>query len=157
MILDIKPGVGIGDLEFGMSRVEVRRVLGEPDEKEKDRFEDDGEVVESEDWHYDKYELSLSFDQDEQWLLTTMAISSEESTLGQLPLMGMSEAQLIEVLKQMGIEDLDHEDMSDKENPSLVRIASDEYGINFWFEEGQLSEIQWTPLLNEEGEIDWPL
>jgi len=156
MVLDIKPGIGIGEIKFGLRRAQVVKVIGRADEIEEDKYEEDGQLIKSEDWHYDEYEMSLSFDEDENWLLTTIAISSGQVTLAGVPMMGMGEAGLVDILRNMGIEDLEYEDLSDRDNPNTLRVSSDEYGISFWFEEGELTEIQCSPLLNEHGEIDWP-
>ena len=42
------------------------------------------------------------------------------------------------------------------ESPSHELLASDFLGINFWFDEDQLSEVQWGPLFVDDESIDWP-
>jgi hypothetical protein len=59
-------------------------------------------------------------------------------------------------LRSKGITDLEYEDCSSEESPSHELLSSDSLGMNFWFDEDQLSEIQWGPLFVDDETIDWP-
>ena len=61
---DIKPGIGLGNLKFGMSRAEVKLMLGEPTFVDKYSHSDSDEDL-TESWEYEELELSMSFDEDE--------------------------------------------------------------------------------------------
>ena len=55
---NITPGIGLGVLRFGMTREQIKQLLGAPDEIVN-------EEADSETWHYDELDLSLNFDQEE--------------------------------------------------------------------------------------------
>ena len=46
--------------------------------------------------------------------------------------------------------------MSTVESPTHELISSDQLGINFWFDEDTLSEVQWGPLFVDDETIKWP-
>ena len=75
---NIELGKGVDNLKFGLTREKVALLMGEPSEKET--IDGDDEMGTSEAWHYDELELSLTFDEDDDWKLTTIAASSPEFT-----------------------------------------------------------------------------
>jgi hypothetical protein len=86
-----------------------------------------------------------------------MAISSEDATLNGKALIGLNRNQLLESLQDMGFEDLVFEDWSDEEDEDRHLVQSDASAINFWLEEGILTEIQWGPRYLDDETVDWPV
>jgi hypothetical protein len=152
---EIKSGIGLGDLKFGMTRNQVKKVLGDPDEIEKFSYTDSDEDL-TESWHYDKLELSLGFDEDVDWKLVTMAVSSGDYLFMNKKLIGLSREKLLETLSELGLKNLYIEDCSDEDGPGDELICSEKIGINFWMEDGKLSEVQWGPEYIDEETIRWP-
>ena len=75
---DIKPGFGLGNLKFGMTRAEVKLMLGEPSFIDKySHSESEDDLTES--WEYDELELSISFDEEED----VPAHGQDQNPLGQ--------------------------------------------------------------------------
>jgi len=150
-------GQGLGPVKFGMTRDQVEALLGAPDEVEEnvDIDEDLDEAAEA--WHYDELEMSASFDMEDDWRLGMMAISSEDATLNGKALIGLNRNQLLESLQDMGFEDLVFEDWSDEEDEDRHLVQSDASAINFWLEEGILTEIQWGPRYLDDETVGWPV
>ncbi len=150
-------GQGLGPVKFGMTRDQVEALLGAPDEVEEnvDIDEDLDEAAEA--WHYDELEMSASFDMEDDWKLGMMAISSEDALLNGKALIGLNRNQLLESLQDMGFEDLVFEDWSDEEDEDRHLVQSDASAINFWLEEGILTEIQWGPRYLDDETVDWPV
>ena len=150
-------GQGLGPVKFGMTRDQVEALLGAPDEVEEnvDIDEDLDEAAEA--WHYDELQMSASFDMEDDWRLGMMAISSEDATLNGKALIGLNRNQLLESLQDMGFEDLVFEDWSDEEDEDRHLVQSDASAINFWLEEGVLTEIQWGPRYLDDETVDWPV
>ena len=73
-IKNIQFGIGLGIIKFGMSRDQVKIILGEPNEKEL-HYDEDANIDASELWHYDDLDISISFDQEEDWKLVTLAVT----------------------------------------------------------------------------------
>lgn len=150
----IKIGTGLGDIKFGISREELITLLGDPTETDQfSAVEEEDYVTES--WHYDEHEFSVSFDEEDNWRLTTIAISSNEALLNDQVLIGKDKASVIEILKTLSLGEMESEDLSaDMDNSELVSFV--ESSINFWFEDGLLSEIQWGVLWEDEDTPKWP-
>lgn len=148
---DILPGEGLGKIRFGISRDQLKELIGEPDEVDEYSYSDSDEEL-TESWHYDELDLSASFDEEYDWRLVTLSVSGAEYAFMGKNLIGLQRFKLVETLTELGIEDLAFEDISSDESPDHQLIASDEAGINFWLEQGVLTEIQWSPLFIEDGD-----
>lgn len=155
-ISTIEAGQGLGDLKFGLERKDVELILGAPDEIETFSFSEDDEDDMTENWHYDALELSLSFDDSDDWRLGTISITSSQYLLKGFAPIGLSKDELESKLEALGVDDLEYDDWSPEETPVHELMASDSLGINFWFDEDKLSEVQWAPLFLDEETIIWP-
>ncbi len=156
-IKEIIPGVGIGDIKFGMSREEVRKIAGKPDDIENlPGFEEEiSDTLES--WHYDEYEFSLVFDADYDWKMVSVAVSDPFFTFHGKSIVGMDKQDVMDLLEQNNIEISSIEDVSDEENPDLELIESENDGLMIWLEDGEVIEMQILPDVEEDGEtVIWP-
>ena len=91
---NINKGVGLGILKFGIYTTDVEEELGNPSEAEKN--EDEGE-----NWHYDDYDMSMSFDEDSR--LVTIAVSDESYLLEGVSLIGKDIEFVEEQVKSMNL------------------------------------------------------
>lgn len=153
--LDILPGVGLGEVKFGMSREEAASLLGEPQAKEVVSYSDE-EDEKSDSWEYQDLRIDLSFEEAEDWRLVIISVSSEEYLLNGKTLIGSDQEELMTELAQLEISDLMVEDLSDEQNLNQQLISSELLGINFWLVEDTVQEIQWAPLFIDDDTIDWP-
>lgn len=152
---DILPGVGLGKLKFGMSREEVKALLGEPDHQEITHYGED-ESDQSDAWEYHPLRLDLSFEEAEGWRLVIISVSSEDYHLKGSSLIGLNMDELMEELEILRISDLEIEDLSSKDHPDQKLISSEALGLNFWVHNDILEEIQWGPLFIDDNTIQWP-
>jgi hypothetical protein len=150
---EIHPRTGLGQLKFGFTRDQVQAIMGEPDEVDQ---HEDGEGNSAEAWHYDELELSVSFEEEFDWKLVTIAVSSPDYTLNGKKVIGLNRLELIQVLNKMGITELLQEDWSSVDNPDHHLVMAEEDWVNFWLDDGVLTEIQWSPHFNDEEEVEWP-
>mgnify|MGYP005998920757 CR=1 FL=1 len=148
---EILLGEGLNDLKFGMTQDEVKAILNEPTEVETDSEEGIDVVT----MHYDNEELSLVFDGSLDLKLVSIASSNDALVLKERKIIGLAEGDLISSLDSMGFDDVSDEHFeadSDSEN----MYTSDEFGINFFIDNGEVSEVIWYPDFNEEGDVIWP-
>lgn len=137
---NIEIGIGIGDVKFGMSPDQVKVLLGEPDEVNKQVYSDEDPDYYSIEWHYDAIEMSVVFDMMETLELATISISSESFTLEGNSLIGNT------IEKVMGL--LDKTDLSseweelEEEEDNSRSFVNEEEGLSLYFEDGLLSELQ---------------
>ena len=153
---NIELGKGLDKLYFGMDREAFRDIMGEPDEIETIENEELPEDM-SEAWHYDDVELSASFDNLEDWRLTSLAVSSPDYTFEGIDLIGLSQQEVMEQIEMMDLGDVSIEELSDDEESSQQIATLLDVSLNLWFDNGMLTEIQWGPYWDEEEEeLIWP-
>ena len=152
---EIKYGYGLGNLKFGMTKYEVKLMLGEPSYiDEYSHSDSDNDLTES--WQYDELELSISFDEEEDWKLTMMSVNSNFYEFEGKSLIGKFEKDILADLVSLNIEDTYLEDVSERDGENHKVIEIDDKSINFWFIDGVLDEIQWSPLFIDDDTIKWP-
>lgn len=148
-------GNGVLNVKFGMTRDEVKAALGEPDEIEN--FEDEEDGGETEAWHYDDHELSATFDEVDDWRLTSLAVSSPEFLFQGINLIGLSSEEVIQQIEIMDLGEVNFEEISDEDIADQQVATIVEASLNLWFEDGILREIQWGPFWDEDNEeYIWP-
>jgi len=145
---NINKGVGLGILKFGIYTTDVEEELGNPSEAEKN--DDEGE-----NWHYDDYDMSMSFDEDSR--LVTIAVSDESYLLEGVSLIGKDVEFVEEQVKSMNLGESFHEEMSEGEEGGVSVLGFEDSSMNLWFEGGVLTEIQFWPLFKDEDTIVWPV
>jgi len=154
-IIDINIGKSLGDIKFGITREKLSDFLGEPDEIDSYNPSEDEDDFLTEAWHYDEYEFSVSFDEEDNWRLTTVSTSSPYCKLNGHQLIGAGLDDVLKTLENESLGDNELEDLSDaKNNHKLVCYISS--SLNLWFENDKLSEIQWGVLWSNEDTPIWP-
>lgn len=152
---EIKPGYGLGSLKFGMTRDEVKSLLGNPSFIDKYSHSDSAKDL-TESWQYDDLLLSLSFDEEEDWKLIMISVNDDFYELEGENLIGLTEEMLIEQLDEMNLGEWSLEDCCDDDNEDQKVIEAEDKSINFWINDGILDEIQWTPFFIDDDTIEWP-
>jgi hypothetical protein len=153
---DIKLGKGLDNLKFGMTREEVKAAIGEPNEVENYNPLEEDEGA-SEAWHYDELELSASFDEEDDFKLTSLAVSSSDYLFEGVNLIGLSQEEVMQQVELMDLGDVELETVAEDETMQQSVGSIPEASLNLWFEDGQLSEIQWGPFWDEDEEqYIWP-
>ncbi|MEQ8474959.1 hypothetical protein [Fulvivirga sp.] len=153
-IKEIKPGFGLGNIKFGMTKDQVRMLLGAPDENETFSYTGDGLNM-TESWDYYDFDISLNFDEDDHWKLVMISANSDFYTLDGASLIGQTVEQISAYLDKQKAE-YELEDCSSIDSPDHKLIEVDSLSINFWFNGGVLDEIQWSPQFLDDDTIKWP-
>jgi hypothetical protein len=154
-VTDVKVGNGLGDVLFGINKEKLKYLLGEPDEIDTYNASGDEDEFLTETWHYDEYEFSVSFDEEDNWRLTTFSISSPDCNINGHQLIGKKLDDVIKILDAENFGDNELENLSDDNNEhKLISYVSS--SLNLWFENNLLSEIQWGVLWTDEDTPKWP-
>jgi hypothetical protein len=148
---NIEIGKGFGSIQFGLDRDEIKKITGEPDEIENYQHTDE-DAEKSEAWHFDDPEISLAFEEFNDWKLTSIAVSSPDFLLEGKILMGKGKEEVLQALKKMDLGKIEQEDCSSDESPDLYLISIEEAGLNLWFDENALTEIQWSIIWADDDE-----
>ncbi|MFV0483719.1 MAG: hypothetical protein ACK5MG_06465 [Bacteroidales bacterium] len=152
-------GKGTNALSFGMTTKEVISILGKADEIENMCLEEDSDE-QSEVWHYDDLGLTLTFDDIDTWVLTSISSSAQTTTLNNTSLIGMSEDDIMKLIEDKilavneGIEVF--ENFAD-DIPDAKMISCPDNEISFWLDADGVIEVQWGVLFESDEEtIKWP-
>ncbi|MBS1588257.1 MAG: hypothetical protein JST52_01455 [Bacteroidetes bacterium] len=144
---EINIGIGLGDLKLDSPRETVEVLLGKPFEKEKYNLSElDDDATEA--WHYDEQDLSLSFDEENNWLLTSIAVSSDQYTLDGVALVGKSKKDALLFIDKKGWKDVEEDEEIANEEPGNSLLHINDANMSFWFVEDVLTEIQFGALLS---------
>ncbi|WP_027471691.1 hypothetical protein [Saccharicrinis fermentans] len=153
---EILIGKGFDEIRFGMTREEVKAILGEPDEIDAYASSEEAEDN-TEAYHYDELELSVSFDELDDWRLGSIAVSTSDAVLEGLKLVGNTDDDLLAKVSVLDLGEYDREDVSSPESPDHEVISFYEASVNFWLENGAVTEIQYGPIWDDEKEeYIWP-
>ena len=152
---EIKIGKGLGEIKFGISRDELKKILGEPDEADKYSYTDtEADMTES--WHYDELEISVSFDEEDDWQLGAMSVTSDEFLFNGEKLIGITEEEALSYIASIYPDDIEHEFTTYDDDPDRVLVSFDGLSLSFWFMNGILEEIEWGVLWDEADMQIWP-
>ncbi|MGB3466724.1 MAG: hypothetical protein WBA74_15700 [Cyclobacteriaceae bacterium] len=155
-IKNIVPGEGLGIIKFGMTKDQLKLILGNADETETD-YTDGIEDEDIETWHYDELDLSVQFSESTNYRLISIATGADYAEFEGATLIGKDRDFLVDHLEKAGVEDILEEEIEDESGEKVKILVSDELGLNFWMEDGAVSEIQWIPMLEDDEEnICWP-
>lgn len=150
----ILPKTGLSQLSFGTSRGEIRERLGEPDEIDRQTDSDD---FTSESWHYDEWGVSLVVEEVEDWRLTTIAVSEDVFSLGEIQVIGKTKEAALNSLKTLNLGPFEEENWTEEDDDeSMVLLTFPEVWLNCWLSDGVVTEIQWGVPYNDEDEAIWP-
>lgn len=152
---NITLGQGLDELQFGLSREEVIQLVGEPTEKEHMEGDDESGAMEA--WHYDEQNLSLSFEEDCDWRLTSITTASPDVNFEGIDLIGVSQSEVMEQMEVFNLGEFELQDISSEELPDQLLAANADFSLNLFFDNDILAEIQWGPYWDEEEEVPiWP-
>jgi len=142
---EIKIGLGLGEITFGSNKNSIKDKLGQPNEIEVLDVPIDDEEISLEQWHYDELELSASFDLEQDEILDTLAVSSDEYTINGVSLIGKNIDEINQLLNTLNLGSFEKDEIPDEDGNSIIYSFLDS-NMNFWFEDNELTEIQWGPI-----------
>jgi hypothetical protein len=158
-IKEITPNVGLGKLRFGMTKDEVKSLLGAPSEIEAvPGFEESGYNDDLESWHYDESEFSIVFDAAYDWKVVSIAVSDPFFTLFGKQIIGTSKQEVLDHLSAKGYEVTATEDITDEDGEQDMELYEfEDLGMMVWFLDDETIELQILPDVEDDGEtIKWP-
>jgi hypothetical protein len=150
--MKIELGRGLDQVLFGKSREEVEKILGVASEKES-LFLDEEENNELDTWHYDNVDVSLGFEEEEDYKLVTISVGNSEVTLYDKPVLGLSKEEFSELLISNGNEKPEIEALDIDGN---IGVFIDNYHCKFWLEDNQIIEFEFGPFFKDDDSYEWP-
>lgn len=146
----VLPGVGLGQLILGSSKDEVTELLGKPSHEE---VLDYGDGVPIHMWEFEDEELSVTFAQDDGFRLGSITTGHDATTLFDLPIIAISEADLLKTkFGSMAAPELEEDG-----DEAGKYYGWDDENLSCWVADGFVISISIMPLYDPSGEIPvWP-
>lgn len=139
--IEIKILTGINDLDFGLTKEDVLQKMGEANEVEI--IEEDEEVF-TEMYTYEKHKSSLFFEGNEtEMIFTSCDTEYNEAILFGNKLFDLSEAEIMQMMKEHNFKDLEIEE----EEWGEKRMSYLDAMIDFYFESEELISVTWGILV----------
>ena len=146
---EIKLGVGLGDLKFGLTMDEVEAIMGEPEEVEES---EEDEEFEYQVWNYWEEGYSFYFDEDDDYRLGLIETANEETTLFGQKIFSMTQAEIEELLKKNGISNAEKETMETGEK----HLTYEKEMLDMYFDKDALVTIKFGVFVSDDLEVKWP-
>ena len=142
--MQIKPKIGLDNILLGMTREQVRALVGDAEQVSLD---DDVECDESVAWYYWSRGISFHFDAEDEWRLGYIEVSAPSALLNGKPVIGLSIEEFFTMLRSEGV-------LWTEGEHGLVFV--DEWDLDFWIEEGRVASVQWAAYIDDDDNEVWP-
>ena len=154
--MNIEPGLGIGDIRYGITEEELISLMGRPDKVEEMEY-----VQGNGDWHrelwYSPRSVHFTFDKDDDYRLGTITIMGSGFTIFGEDLFGLPLDFVRKFIARSTKEIAKLEDWIWNDEETHECLQHDGLGILFWFEDGNLAEMQCSYLFEADNQtVIWP-
>ena len=154
--MNIEPGIGLGEIKYGIKEDDLIALLGKPD-----RIEESEYVEGSGDWHrqlwYSHRNISFTFDLEDDYRLGVITIMGSGYPLYGKELFGLPQNTVKSFVAKATKEIPKYEDWTWDEDETHECLEHNGLGILFWFNAGCLSEMQCSYLFEADNEtVIWP-
>lgn len=154
--MNIKPGIGFDQIKFGITELELISIIGKPDKVDECEY-----VKGNREWHrvlwYFAQNIHFTFDKDDNYRLGTITIMGSGYSLFDKELFSLPLETVKRFLVMQTSEIPKVEDWTFDNEVSHICLDHDGLGIIFWFDDGNLSEMQCSYLFQSDNEtVIWP-
>lgn len=154
--MKIKPGIGVGEIRYGILETELIELLGQPDSISNEEY-----LKGTGDWHkiytYKESNISFTFDSEDEYRLGTITIFGPNYTLFEEEVFGTEKMEMIALLKETTGSEGVWEDHAYEESPTHACLDHDETALMIWFDLNRVTEVQCSYRFESDNEtIIWP-
>lgn len=142
--MNVKIGIGLGKILFGMHQEQVLSLLGKPDKIVTPR--DDG--IE---WLYNTQKLKLFFDYEEQKRLYSIEVFDKNITFLSQHVIGMPLKVFLDFMSKNQFHEYETSDFD-----YFDTLYFEACNTSFTIEYGDISSFEFSPLFKDENTILWP-
>ena len=154
--MKIYPGIGIGNIKFGMFESDVTSSIGEPDYIEEEEYVlGQGDIYRE--LFYEDMNLAFSFDKSDKFRLGSICINGYGHLLYEQDIFGMNIKWVGEFIsKKIGITP-SYEDVTWNKPEVYETLTVDDFGLVVWFRNGKVYELTSAYLFEEDNDtVIWP-
>ena len=151
--IKILPLIGIDGLPLGVEMPDVVGAIGEPDTRSKEEFIDENP---DEVWEFYELGFALTFFSDDNWLLGTICVETEDAELAGRCFIGLTEKEFLDNVKQTDIAPVELDD--NFENLGSKNYVSEKKRLSFWVQDGKIVSITIFPEYEKSSDaFMWPV
>ena len=137
---NIKPKEGLGDVKFLSTVDEFISMIGQPDDDEL--IQEKISKFNSRILHYDSLELSASFDEENNWKLSSITVNSDAFHINDIYLFNCNKIDFLKKIESLDLGTYES-DVYNEEDYSSTTYYFKQNNFSFWFENDALQKIQW--------------
>lgn len=137
--MNILPKIGIDKIRLGMSKQDITKLLGQPVSTESNPDDDI--------WEF-KNDIELSFQKDDNYLLSSIIISNPSTLLESKKIIGINEAEFFSSFTTFELD----EDFGENGKS----YWSDEFQLMAWLFEGEVFNVTIFPEYTDNDTPIWP-
>lgn len=141
----IKTGIGLDEITFGLTKLKLKEILGEPDKIWEI------ENVEVTIFQYNELMTTFIFSFWSDFLLDTIETSNPDVSLWGTVLLGKTRTEIKSLLSEHGFGECEYEEYDFFETEDYNDV-----GIEFTYEYGIVSCISFEVLIDDDDNIMWP-
>jgi len=140
--MEIKLGIGVDSIVFGMTKDYVIEKFGKPDKIHETAYK--GGFI----YYYDRYMVTLTFNDDDDYKLSSITSYNRQIKLYNEFIIGKTKSEVKELLENQGISDFDYE-----EYEIFDIMNCDEISVSFKILFDKIVHIEFGPFFDEKGEF----
>jgi len=146
--MEIKTGIGLDNILFGMSQDNVIAIMGRPDKVVYDHVSN---IFKLEiEYYYNRHLVQMNFDEYDR--LCGITVFNPDALMFNREIMGKTKSEILDLLKLNGYCKIEDEDYDWFET-----VWCDEILTDFTFGFNKLKSINFSPLYDDNDEQIWPV
>ena len=141
--MEIKIGIGLDDIVFGMSQEEVKTIMGKPDKIS----ELDERIV----YYFNVPLIKTAFDMTDDYKMYSIEVFNPETILFNKKVINETKSDIFGLLNSNGYYEIEGEEYDTFETLFCKDIWS-----TFMFEFNRLKSVEFSPLYGDDDKLIWP-
>jgi len=139
---------GLNELKFGLTKDEVTKLLGNPDDKETIKEDDANTEI----WYYWEDGITVFFGEEEDWRCICLETDNENAVILGKKISDLKDSQIEELFAKSGYKEFETEE----EKWGEKRISIDDAVVDFYSENGEILAVNWGVDYDDDGNPLWP-
>ena len=146
--LEINLKKGLNELKFGLTMDEVKKLLGNPDDKENIKEDE----IDTEIWYYLEDGITVFFGEEEDWRCICLETDNEGAEIFGKKIIDLKASELADLFSKNGYNDFETEEEAWGEK----RISIEDAVVDFYIENEEILAVNWGVDYDDDGNPLWP-
>ena len=146
--LEINLKKGLNELKFGLTMDEVKKLLGNPDDKENIKEDE----IDTEIWYYLEDGITVFFGEEENWRCICLETDNECAEILGKKIIDLKASELADLFSKNGYNDFETEEEAWGEK----RISIEDAVVDFYIENEEILAVNWGVDYDDDGNPLWP-